>query len=135
MMQAAVEAAGPACGVLAVTILTSLDDGKLGEAWGRDRVDVEDEVLRLAELARSCGVHGIVCSGQEAQAVSSRHGAALKLLVPGIRLPGDPAGDQSRIVTPEAAAAAGATYIVLGRAITGAPDPRAAMSRVTESLL
>jgi orotidine-5'-phosphate decarboxylase len=109
MMSAAVEAAGPDCGVLAVTILTSLDDAMLGEAWGRERVDVENEVLRLAELARSSGVHGIVCSGHEAEAVFSRHGPALKLLVPGIRLPGDDAGDQSRVVTPSAAVAAGAS--------------------------
>jgi orotidine-5'-phosphate decarboxylase len=135
MMDAAVEAAGDTCGVLAVTVLTSLDDAQLGEAWGRERVDVEHEVLRLAELARSSGVHGIVCSGQEAQAVHSRHGSALKLLIPGIRLPGDPAGDQSRIVTPREAASAGATYLVLGRAVTAAKDPRAAMAAVTASLL
>ncbi len=134
MMQAAVESAGATCGVLAVTILTSLDDATLGEAWGRQRVDVEDEVLRLAELARSCGVHGVVCSGQEAEAVFKRHGDALKLLVPGIRLPGDPAGDQARVITPEAAVAAGATYLVLGRAVTAAKDPRAAMAAVTVSL-
>ena len=135
MMDAAVEAAGETCGVLAVTILTSLDDAQLGEAWGRERVDVENEVLRLAELARSSGVHGIVCSGQEAQAVYSRHGSALKLLIPGIRLPGDPAGDQARVVTPQQAALAGATYLVLGRAVTASRDPRAAMSAVTASLL
>lgn len=134
MMSAAVEAAGSSCGVLAVTVLTSLDDAALGEAWGRERVDVENEVLRLAELARSAGVHGIVCSGQEAAAVHSRHGEALKLLVPGIRMPGDASGDQSRIVTPQAAVAAGATYLVLGRAVTTSPDPRAAMQRVTDSL-
>src|SRR5688500_8507229 len=134
MMQAAVEAAGASCGVLAVTILTSLDDAKLGEAWGRDRVDVEDEVLRMAEMARSCGVHGIVCSGQEAEAVHSRHGAGLKLLVPGIRLPGDDAGDQARVMTPEAAAAAGAAYIVLGRSVTTSPDPRKAMENVNSRL-
>ncbi|MEP6508648.1 MAG: orotidine-5'-phosphate decarboxylase, partial [Gemmatimonadales bacterium] len=131
MMQAAVEAAGQSCGVLAVTILTSLDDAGLREAWGRDRVDVENEVLRLAELARSSGVHGIVCSGHEVEAVSSRHGKALKILVPGIRLPGDATGDQVRTVTPQSAAAAGATYIVLGRAVTGAANPREAMSLVT----
>lgn len=135
MMDAAVDAAGDTCGVLAVTVLTSLDDAQLGEAWGRERVDVENEVLRLAELARSSGVHGIVCSGQEAKAVHSRHGSALKLLIPGIRLPGDPAGDQARIVTPQEATLAGATYLVLGRAVTAAKDPRAAMSAVTESLL
>jgi orotidine-5'-phosphate decarboxylase len=134
MMKSAVDAAGPNCGVLAVTILTSLDDAQLGEAWGRDRVDVENEVLRLAELARSAGCHGIVCSGQEAEAVHSRHGSALKLLVPGIRLEGDSPGDQSRIVTPQAAAAAGASYLVLGRSVTAAKDPRAAMAAVTASL-
>jgi len=134
MLDAAVEAAGSTCGVLAVTVLTSLDDAMLGEAWGRERVDVENEVLRLAELARSSGVHGIVCSGQEADAVRRRHGDALKLLVPGIRLPGDPAGDQARTMTPEGAVEAGANYIVLGRAVTAAPDPRAAMSAVTERL-
>ena len=134
MMQAAVDAAGPNCGVLAVTILTSLDDAQLGEAWGRDRVDVENEVLRLAELARSAGCHGIVCSGQEADAVRSRHGNALKLLVPGIRLKGDSAGDQSRIVTPSEAAASGATYIVVGRSVTGAPNPREAMAAVSREV-
>jgi orotidine-5'-phosphate decarboxylase len=134
MMEAAVEAAGPDCGVLGVTVLTSLDDAQLGEAWGRDRVDVENEVLRLAELARMAGCHGIVCSGQEAQAVHSRHGSALKLLVPGIRLPGDAAADQSRISTPEAAAASGASYIVIGRSVTASRDPRAAMERVNSSL-
>ena len=134
MMRAAVEAAGSQCGVLAVTVLTSLDDAQLGEAWGRDRVDVENEVLRLAELARSSGVHGIVCSGQEAEAVHSRHGSALKLLVPGIRLPGDAPGDQARVVTPESASAAGASYIVLGRAVTAAPDPRSVMAGINQSM-
>ena len=134
MLDAAVEAAGSACGVMAVTVLTSLDNAMLGEVWGRDRVDVEHEVLRLAELARSSGVHGIVCSGQEAEAVHKRHGNALKLLVPGIRLPGDPPGDQARVMTPEAAAAAGATYLVLGRSVTTSKQPRDAMEAVNASL-
>jgi orotidine-5'-phosphate decarboxylase len=134
MMKAAVDAAGPDCGVLAVTILTSLDDAQLGEAWGKDRVDVENEVLRLAELARSAGCHGIVCSGHEAEAVHSRHGSALKLLVPGIRLEGDSPGDQRRVVTPQSAVAAGATYVVIGRSVTGAGDVRAAMAAVKASL-
>ena len=134
MMQAAVEAAGPGCGVLAVTVLTSLDDAQLGEAWGRDRVDVENEVLRLAELARSAGCHGIVCSGHEAQAVRSRHGDGLKILVPGIRLQGDDPGDQTRIVTPQAAAAAGATYLVVGRSVTKARNPREAIALINTAL-
>ena len=120
--------------MLAVTILTSLDDAQLGEAWGRDRVDVQNEVLRLAELARGAEVHGIVCSGEEAMAVHSRHGSHLKLLVPGIRLPGDAAGDQARIVTPEAASEAGASYIVVGRSVTTAKDPREAMRSINSRL-
>jgi orotidine-5'-phosphate decarboxylase len=134
MMRAAVEAAGDKCGILGVTILTSLDDAQLGEAWGKDRVDVENEVLRLAELTRSAGAHGIVCSGQEAMAVQSRHGDGLKLLVPGIRLDGDSAGDQSRVVSPAAAAQAGASYIVVGRSVTGSANPRAAMEAVNSQL-
>ncbi|MDQ3244642.1 MAG: orotidine-5'-phosphate decarboxylase [Gemmatimonadota bacterium] len=134
MLEAAVEAAGSACGILAVTVLTSLDNHSLGEAWGRDKPIVREEVMRLAELARSAGVHGIVCSGQEAADVAAAHGDALKLLVPGIRMPGDDTGDQSRIVTPDAAAASGATYIVLGRTVTAAPNPREAMARITASL-
>ena len=134
MMKAAVDAAGAECGVLAVTILTSLEDAQLGEAWGRDRVDVQNEVLRLAELARGAGVHGIVCSGEEAMAVHGRHGSHLKLLVPGIRLPGDAAGDQARIVTPEAASEAGASYIVVGRSVTTAKDPREAMRSINSRL-
>jgi orotidine-5'-phosphate decarboxylase len=130
MLDAAVEAAGSECGILAVTILTSLDDTQLGEAWGKDRVDVENEVLRLAELARSSGVHGIVCSGEEARAVRSRHGDALKLLIPGIRLAADSAHDQARVVTPRGAVEAGATYVVVGRAVTTAKDPKAAMDAV-----
>lgn len=134
MMSAAVEAAGGSCGILAVTVLTSLDDAALGEAWGRERVDVENEVLRLAELARSAGVHGIVCSGQEAAAVRARHGEALKLLVPGIRMPDDAPGDQTRIVTPARAQAAGATYVVIGRTVTAATHPRHAMDAVARNL-
>ncbi len=134
MISAAVEAAGSSCGVLAVTVLTSLDNTMLGEAWGKERVDVENEVLRLAELARSSGVHGIVCSGHEAQAVHSRHGSALRLLVPGIRLPGDSPGDQARVMTPAEAALAGASYLVIGRSVTTARDPRVAMQTITDSL-
>jgi orotidine-5'-phosphate decarboxylase len=134
MLRAAVEAAGEACGVLAVTVLTSLDAERLSEAWGRDIAAVEDDVLRLAELARSAGAHGIVCAASEAVAVRAAHGEALRLLVPGIRLEGGPVHDQARVATPEEAVAAGASYLVLGRAVTGAADPRAVMRRVKEML-
>jgi orotidine-5'-phosphate decarboxylase len=138
MLEAAVEGAregGDECGVLAVTVLTSLDGQALGEAWGRPVDDVMAEVLRLADLARSAGVQGIVCSGAEAAAVHARHGSALELLIPGIRLAGGATHDQKRVVTPTQALAAGATYLVLGRAVTGAKDGGAVLREVKGEIL
>lgn len=129
MIEAAVEGAGPGCGVLAVTILTSLDANVLGEVWGRPVADLTEEALRLADIARSAGAHGVVCSGHEAAAIRERHGDALKLLVPGIRLAGGAVHDQRRVSTPASAVAAGASYLILGRAVTAADDPVAALAR------
>lgn len=134
MMEAAVEGAGTACRVLAVTVLTSMSAPTLGEAWGWPVGDVEGEVLRLAELARAAGVHGVVCGGGEAAAVRARFGDALRILVPGIRLAGGATHDQARVVTPAAAAAAGATYIVLGRAVTAAADPAGTLRSIRDEL-
>jgi orotidine-5'-phosphate decarboxylase len=134
MIEAAVEAAGDECGVLAVTILTSLDGGSLGEVIGVSNADVPASVVRLAALASAGGARGIVCSGEEARLVRTRFGPTLELLVPGVRLPGDSAGDQSRVVTPDEAQAAGADYIVLGRTVTAAPNPQAAMRSVLDRL-
>lgn len=129
MIEAAVDGAGPSCGVLAVTILTSLDAGVLGDVWGRPVGDLTEEALRLSDIARSAGAHGVVCSGLEAAAIHERHGDALKLLVPGIRLAGGEVHDQRRVSTPASAVAAGASYLILGRAVTAAPDPAAALAR------
>lgn len=134
MMQAAVDACRPSAQVLAVTVLTSFDAGSLGESWGRDIPGIEPEVLRLADLAAHAGAHGVVCSGQEAQAIHRQFAGRLTTLVPGIRLPGDAKGDQARVVTPRQAAEAGAGYIVLGRAVTGAPSMPDAMRRVLADL-
>lgn len=134
MVAAAVEGAGASCGVLAVTVLTSMDAGTLGDATGRSGLVVRDEVLRLAAVARGAGAAGIVCSGEEAAAVRAAHGDALGTLVPGIRLAGGDRHDQARVVTPAEAAARGARWLVLGRAVTGAGDPRAAMARVRAEL-
>ena len=132
---AAEESAGDRCGILAVTVLTSFDASAIEAAWGRpDPVDVESEVLRLAGIAADASLHGIVCSGKEAQPVRRRFGDRLALLVPGIRLAGGDAHDQRRVMTPAAAQAAGARYLILGRAVTAAPDPAAAMSRVLDEL-
>lgn len=122
------------CGILGVTILTSMDGAGIGEAWGRDQVDVTREVVRLAGLVATGGGAGIVCSGHEAAAVHASFGTALGLLIPGIRLPGGDAHDQRRVMTPRAAADAGARWLILGRAVTGAPDPVVAMEQVAASL-
>jgi len=135
MVRAAVEGAGDSCGVLAVTILTSLDAGAVATAWGRsDGVAIDAEVLRLAGIAAGAGAHGIVCSGHEAALVRSTYGGALAPLVPGIRLADGAAHDQVRVVTPAAAVAAGARYLVLGRAVTGAADARSALARVVDEM-
>jgi orotidine-5'-phosphate decarboxylase len=134
MIRAAVEAAGPRCGVLAVTVLTSLTGDELAEVWGRQAVNVADEVLRLADLAAECGAHGIVCSGKEAGLVRERFGDRLAVLVPGVRAAGGATQDQARVVTPQQAVESGARYIVAGRMITAASDRRAAMQRLLAEL-
>ena len=134
--RAADETTGGACGILGVTALTSLDASVLSKAWGRSgELDIQAEVLRLAGLAAEAKLHGIVCSGMEVAAVRARFGDALAPLVPGIRLAGGAAHDQSRVMSPSAAQAAGARYLILGRAVTAAPDPVAAMERVGSELL
>ena len=141
MLRAAAAAAattagtGARCRVLAVSVLTSLDAPALAEAWGRSAtVQVDQEVVRLARLAQSSGIDGLVCSAMEAAAVRRALGGGLELLIPGIRLAGSGSDDQIRVATPAAAAAAGATYIVIGRAITEAPDRRTAMETVLDEL-
>ncbi len=134
MLDAAVEGAGNSCGVLAVTVLTSFTAASLGDAVGRPVASVEDEVMRLAEIARGAGAHGIVCSGAEAAMVRATYGNTLRLLVPGIRLAGGDEHDQARVVTPERAVAAGATYLVVGRAVTSAAEPREALAAVRRAI-
>lgn len=135
MLAAAVDGAGESCGVLGVTVLTSLAPSELAAAWGRGPwLDVRAEVLRLAELADGAGAHGVVCSGAELAAVVQRFEGRLAPLVPGVRPAGAPSNDQARVVTPEAAAAQGARYLILGRAVTEASDPLAAWDAIQASV-
>ncbi len=139
MLHAAQDAAGSSageapCNLLGVTVLTSFDAETLGSAWGRERVEVDREVVRLAGEAAAAGLHGVVCSGAEAGAVRAAYGDRLALLVPGIRLAGGSSHDQRRVMTPAAAQAAGARYIILGRAVTAAADPVRAMRTVLAEL-
>jgi len=109
--------------VLAVTVLTSLDDGDLNKIGVRGTV--VDEVLRLAALALSNGCRGVVASAHEAAALRDDLGQDFAIVTPGVRPAGSGRDDQARVVTPSEAIAAGATHIVVGRPITEAADPAA----------
>lgn len=135
MIRAAVEGGGAECRILAITVLTSLDAPAVAAAWGRDAgLVVAEEVERLAAIAERSGAHGVVCSGHEAAMLAERFGGRLATLVPGIRFADGAAHDQSRVVTPAQAASAGARYVVVGRAVTAAADPVAAMDRLLSEL-
>jgi orotidine-5'-phosphate decarboxylase len=135
MLRAAADAAqGARLQLLGVTVLTSLDDAGLAQAWGRDRVTAGEEAGRLATLARDCGITGVVASVHEIAAVRRAAGQAMRVLTPGIRLAGDAAGDQSRVATPAEAASLGADYVVLGRSVTAAANPAAALERALAEL-
>ena len=122
MMAAAVAAAGP-MDLVGGTVLTSHSQGSYEAATGRRGVVLLDEVSRLAESARAAGLRGVVCSPLEVAAVKLRLAPGSVIVVPGIRRPGDPAADQARTATPEAAVEAGATHLVVGRPILASPDP------------
>ena len=124
MLRAATEAArgaNPALMVLAVTVLTSMDDQDLDRVGVRGRVP--DHVLRLSALALSNGCHGVVASALEASELRSELGDHFLIVTPGVRPAGKDHGDQTRVVTPAEAIAAGASYIVVGRPITAAASP------------
>ena len=118
--------------VVAVTVLTSLDTRALFEmGWEKP---VDEHVQRLALLAQDSGIDGVVCSPREIQLVRKVVNPAFKIVTPGIRLPDQSLNDQQRIATPREALSSGADYIVLGRAVTGERDPRAALQRLLETL-
>jgi len=118
--------------VIGVTILTSLATADL-EAIGFAGSAAQN-VERLARLTQRCGLDGVVCSAEEGPRLRAACGADFKLVTPGIRLPGDAKADQSRIVTPAEGVRLGADYLVIGRSITGAHDPRAALEAIQGEL-
>lgn len=143
MMRAAAEAAasmahGPR--LLAVTVLTSMDSealratGICGEPGAGPESLAQAQVLRLARLAGSAGIDGLVCSAQEVAALRKELGASPLLVVPGIRPAGADAGDQSRIATPADAIARGASMLVVGRPITRAADPQKAAAAILQEI-
>lgn len=140
MMKAAADAAANAAGqagvekpkLLGVSVLTSLNDDDL-EALGIPS-NAQDQVKRLAELTCQAGLEGVVCSPFEIGALRDSFGQDLILVVPGIRPAGVDTGDQKRVMTPKQAMDAGADYLVIGRAITGADDPATAAAAIADSL-
>jgi orotidine-5'-phosphate decarboxylase len=136
MLRAAAAAAATAGGgrpkLIAVTVLTSLAESDMG-AIGQS-TPIAEQVLRLAVLARTNGLDGVVCSSHEIAALRSECGPGFLLVVPGIRPVWAAAGDQERIMTPAEAIARGADYLVVGRPITAAVDPAAAARRIAAEL-
>ncbi|GCF88884.1 orotidine-5'-phosphate decarboxylase [Shewanella sp. NKUCC05_KAH] len=136
MMEAAKKALLPygdkAPMLIAVTVLTSMSDDDL-KLLGIN-VPAFEHVQRLAKLTQQAGLDGVVCSAQEATALKSLLGHDFKLVTPGIRPVGSDAGDQHRVMTPPQAIAAGSDYLVIGRPITKAADPLAALQAIHQSL-
>ena len=118
--------------LIAVTVLTSLSDADVQEVGFTGTAAAL--AVRMARFAHDCRLDGVVCSAQEAPAMRAACGETFKLVTPGIRLAGAPAQDQARVVTPEAAVAAGADYLVIGRPITHAADPLATLAAINASI-
>ena len=135
MLAAARKAAGEAGpDLVGVTVLTSHDAASFGGVVGRGVPDLGSEVVRLARMARDAGLRGVVASGHEVGLLREALGPEPWLVVPGIRLPGAAADDQARAMAPGDAVRRGATHLVVGRPITGAPDPEAAFRSIREAM-
>lgn len=132
MMRAAKDACGAGTKLLAVTLLTSLDEAAI-EAVGY-RGDVSARVEQLARLAQGAGLDGVVCSAHEIKVLRAACGPDFALMVPGIRPEGTAKGDQKRVMTPKQALAEGANHLVIGRPITGADNPAQAAQEILGSL-
>jgi orotidine-5'-phosphate decarboxylase len=131
MLRAARDSCAPGTRILGVTVLTSIDEKTLDQIG--QGYSAEDQVRRLAGLAREAGLDGVVCSAREIEIVRSECGDDFILMVPGIRPAGSDRADQKRIMTPAQAIAKGATHLVIGRPLTKAPDPvQAAKEILTE---
>lgn len=140
MLRAAADAAqtsntdaGTDLRLLAITVLTSLDDAALASVMG-PQARVEETAGRVAGLARESGIDGAVCSVNEARAVKMSCGNDFLVVTPGIRLAGESVDDQRRVATPDVARAAGADFIVVGRSITRADDPARALEAFRQAV-
>ncbi len=134
MMRAAAEAVNGRAKLIAVTLLTSLGEEDAAAVGLDAALGTNDHVANLAELARDCGLDGVVCSPHDLGLVRQACGPDFLTVVPGIRPAGSDAGDQKRIATPQAAQAAGADILVIGRPITQAENPIAAAAEIVHTL-
>jgi orotidine-5'-phosphate decarboxylase len=132
--ESAARAGVPAPLLIALTLLTGLDEAAVRDELGLTGGSAAN-VVRLAALAQQAGLDGVVTSPHEVAAVRQECGPGFKIVTPGIRPAGSDAGDQRRIATPGEAMRAGADYLVIGRAVTGAQDPRAAAEAVLSEAL
>jgi orotidine-5'-phosphate decarboxylase len=128
MLERAAAAAGPKMKVLGVTVLTSLDAKDLARVGVTE--PLEEVVVARAQLAMETGIHGVVASPAEAARIRAGAPAGFLIVTPGVRPAGAETGDQKRVATPSAAKAAGADFIVVGRPIRDAKDPRAAAQAI-----
>ena len=119
--------------LLGVTILTSLSQSELKQIGYEGKTE-SDSVLRLAKLTQNCGLDGVVCSAHEIEILRGSCGPNFTLMVPGIRPQGAQNSDQKRVMTPDRALQLGATHLVIGRPITGAPDPAKAAHDILDSI-
>ena len=119
--------------LIAVTVLTSMDQAQL-HSIGVTQVPLR-QVQQLAQLTADCGLDGVVCSAQEADVLRQQLGNGFLLVTPGIRPAGSAQGDQSRVMTPAQAKAAGVSYIVVGRPITQAADPLAVIAQINADMV
>ncbi len=132
MLEAAAKAGGGAVALVGVTVLTSHDATTYAGAVGRSAVTLDEEVVRLAALARGAGLQGVVCSPRETALVRREWPGSPVIVVPGIRRRGDPTGDQVRVSTAGDAARDGATHLVVGRPLLQASEPAAVLRELSE---
>lgn len=118
--------------LIGVTVLTSLNESDLSSLGCRD--NIQDQVMRLAQLAYQSGLDGVVCSAQEAAFLRKILPREFILVTPGIRLPEDDSGDQKRIMTPHAAILAGADYLVIGRSVTQSSNPSRLLKQIHQEI-
>lgn len=132
MLEAAVHAKPPHLALLGVTVLTSATQETLGEVG--IAAELSDYVLRLAKLGKQSGMDGLITSPHEVQLIRERLGPEMTLVTPGVRPAWAAADDQKRFTTPREALKGGANYLVIGRPITAAPDPKGAVERIVEEM-